>query len=55
MNKIIEVVTTPTKVTVGSNFTLRIKAQRYATYGELEEKLTYDDLQNYTYNQIKGE
>lgn len=53
MNKITEIITEPNKVFVGSVFKLKIKAIRYATYGELRTR-TYDQAKIYTYNQLKG-
>lgn len=53
--KIVEVQVEPSKVEVGSTFKLKIKAIRYATYGELKDKLTYTTLEDYTYGELKGE
>ena len=53
-NKIIEIITEPNKIYVGSSFKLKIKAIRYATYNEVKTK-TYNQIKSYTYNQLKGE
>lgn len=52
--KIIEILTEPEKIYAGSNFLLKIKAIRYATYEELKTK-TYNEVKNYTYSELKGE
>ena len=52
--KIIEMLIDPEKVYSGSNFLLKVKAIRYATYEELKTK-TYIDVKNYKYNELKGE
>ncbi len=54
-NKITEILVEPSKVTTGSTFTLKIKAIRYATYGEIKDRLTYTTLSYYTYGELKGE
>ena len=54
-NKITEVQVEPSQVEVGSTFKLKVKAIRYATYGEIGTKLTYDTLDDYTYQELKGE
>lgn len=54
-NKITEIIVEPSKVEVGPTFKLKIKAIRYATYQEIKDRLTYTQLKNYTYNQLKGE
>lgn len=54
-NKIVEIQVEPSRVEVGSTFKLKIKAIRYATYGEIKDKLTYTTLKDYTYGQLKGE
>ena len=52
--KIIEKITEPAKITVGSTFLLKIKAIRYSTYDELKEK-TYNQNKAYTYAELKGD
>ena len=47
-NKIIEIITEPSKIFVGSVFKLKTKAVRYITYNELKTK-------GFTYNNLKGE
>lgn len=54
-NKITEVQVEPSQVEVGSTFKLKVKAIRYATYDEIKTKLTYTTIENYTYNELKGE
>lgn len=54
-DKITRVLIEPSKIIEGSTFLLKIKAIRYATYEELKTKLTYTTLQDYTYDQLKGE
>ena len=54
-NKIINVLVEPSKVYQGSTFLLKIKAKRYASYDNIKNKLTYTTLEDYTYNQLKGE
>lgn len=53
-NKIIEIITEPSKIYVGFSFLLKVKAIRYMTYNELKTK-TYNQAKNYTYNEMKGE
>ena len=55
MQKIIEKIIEPSRIEVGSNFLLKIKAIRYATYGEVKNKATYDTMRQYSYNQLRGE
>lgn len=55
MNKIVEIQVEPSRVEVGSTFKLKVKAIRYATYDEIKTKLTYTTIENYTYNELKGE
>jgi len=55
MNKIIEKVVEPNKVTVGSTFLLKIKAIRYATFNEVKAKKNFNEIKLYTFNQLKGE
>lgn len=55
MSKIKEIILEPTKIEVGSNFLLKIKAIRYANYKEVKDRLTYTSIQQYTYSQLKGE
>ena len=54
MSKIIEKILEPSKIYVGSNFKLKIKAIRYAIYKELQKR-KYSDVKKVTYNQLKGE
>ena len=54
-NKITEILVEPSNVTAGSTFLLKIKAIRYATYGEIKDKTIYGTLDDYTYGQLKGE
>ena len=54
VNKIIEKILEPSRIETGSNFLLKIKAIRYATYEELKTK-TYNEVKNYTYSELKGE
>ncbi len=55
MQKIIEKIIEPSHIEVGSTFLLKIKAIRYATYQEIEDRLNYTTIQQYTYSQLKGE
>lgn len=55
MQKIIEKILEPSQIEVGSFFKIKIKAIKYATYNEIKNRLTYNTLKNYTYNQLKGE
>ena len=55
MSKITEIIVEPSKVVVSSTFKLKVKAIRYATYGELKTRLTYTTLENYTYGELKGD
>ncbi len=56
MSKIKEIILEPSKINAGSNFLLKIKAIRYATYQELKSKVTYTDVQDdYKYSDLKGE
>lgn len=55
MHKIIEKILEPSRIEVGSNFKLKIKAIRYATYNELKGRLNYTNIQNYEYKNLKGE
>lgn len=52
-NKIIEKILETTKIHVGSNFLLKIKAIRYATYAELKTK-TYNEIKTFTYKDLVG-
>ena len=54
-NKITNVLIEPSEIIEGSTFLLKIKAIRYATYDNIKNKLTYSELENYTYSQLKGE
>lgn len=54
MIKVIDKVVGPSKVLVGSTFLLKIKIFKGLTYNELKEK-TYNQADNYTYSQLKGE
>ena len=53
-NKIIEKILEPSKIYVGSNFLLKIKAIRYATYEEVKAR-TFNSIKSYTYKQLKGD
>lgn len=53
-NKIIEIITEPDKIRVGSTFLLKIKAIRYLTYDEVKTK-NYNKIKEFTYNEMKGE
>ena len=53
-NKIVEIITEPSKIEVGSTFLLKIKAIRYLTYDEVKAK-TYNQIKEYFYNELKGE
>lgn len=53
-NKIIEIITEPDKIRVGSTFLLKVKAIRYLTYDEVKTK-TYIQIKNFTYSEMKGE
>ena len=55
MSKIKEIILEPSKIYAGSNFLLKIKAIRYATYQELKQKKTYLTVQDYSYSNLKGE
>lgn len=55
MSKITEIILEPSKIYAGSNFLLKIKAIRYATYQELKQKKTYTETQDYSYSDLKGE
>lgn len=52
--KIIEKITEPAKITVGSTFLLKIKAIRYLTYAEVKTK-AYNEIKTYTYAELKGD
>lgn len=53
-NKIIEILTEPAEIRVGSSFKLKVKCIRYMTYNEVKTK-TYNQIKQYTYNELKGE
>lgn len=53
INKIVEIITEPNKVYVGSVFKLKIKAIRYATYEELKPK-TYNKVKSFSYKELGG-
>lgn len=55
MQKIIEKILEPSRIETGSNFKLKIKAIRYATYSEIKGRFHYDVLKKYQYNFLKGE
>lgn len=52
-NKIVEIITEPNKVYVGSVFKLKIKAIRHATYEELKPK-TYNEVKSFSYKELGG-
>ena len=54
MAKINEIIIEPSKIYVGSNFKMKIKAIRYATYNELKNK-TYNYSKKFKYKDLKGE
>lgn len=54
MNKILEIITEPSEIKVGSTFLLKVRTIRYLTYDEVKIK-TYDAIKQYTYNELKGE
>ena len=55
MNKIIDKITEPSRIEVGSSFLLKIKAIRYATYKEIQPK-TYQHVNDaFTYKELKGD
>lgn len=53
--KIIEKILEPSAIYTGSIFKLKIKAIRYATYHEVEDRFNYTTVQAYTYGELKGE
>lgn len=53
-NKIIEIITEPNKKYVDSVFNIKVKAIRYATYGELKNKIV-SKIATYTVAELKGE
>lgn len=53
-SKIKEKIIEPSRIETGSFFTIKIKAVRGATYNELKA-LTYEDVTDYTYGQLKGD
>lgn len=53
-NKIIEILTEPSKIHVGSTFLLKVKAIRYLTYEEIKPK-TYNNIKIFTYADLKGD
>lgn len=54
MQKILEKILEPSVIKTGSFFTLKIKVRRGITYGELKQ-MTYNDVQNYLYSELKGD
>lgn len=54
MNKIIEVITEPTKIQIGSIFKLKVKAINYLTYKEMKIK-NYNYFKSIKYGDLKGE
>lgn len=54
MNKIKEKIIEPARIEVGSIFKIKIKAIRGASYNELKS-LTYENIEDYTYGQLKGD
>ncbi len=52
--KIVEILTEPNEIHIGSSFKLKIKCIRYMTYDEVKTK-TYNAIKQYTYNELKGE
>ena len=54
MNKIKEIIVEPNKIYVGSNFKLKIKAIRYASYEEIMLE-DYEDVEAYNYSEMKGD
>lgn len=54
MSKILEKIIEPDKIHVNSEFLLKIKAIRYATYNELKLK-KYNSVKSFAYKDLKGE
>lgn len=54
MQKIIEKILEPSKIRTGSSFLLKVKAIRYATYGEVKTRKVLD-LKKFTVGQMRGE
>lgn len=54
MNKITEKIIEPSKVYAGSTFKLKIKAIRYMTYREIQNK-KYNNIDDFEYKDLKGE
>lgn len=55
MQKIVEKILEPSKIFTGSNFLLKIKAIRHATYNELLSKNFENIKNNFTYKNLKGD
>lgn len=55
MPRITEKIVEPSKIYVGSNFKLRIKAITYLNYDEVKTSFTYSELDNNNYSYLKGE
>lgn len=55
MYKIIEKILEPSHIEIGSNFKLKIKAVRYATYSELKDKKNYIQTRSFKYCDLKGD
>ncbi len=54
MSKILEKIIEPSKIEIGSNFLLKIKAIRYLIYREVKQK-SYGEIKSFTYKEMKGD
>ncbi len=52
-NKITEIILEPSKIIVGSNFKLKVKAIRYLICNETKTK-TCNEIKKFTCNEVKG-
>lgn len=55
MSKIKEIIVEPQPLYVNSNFKIKIKVERGVTFEELKNRMTFEDLKEYSFNELKGD
>lgn len=55
MSKIKEIIVEPQPLYVNSNFKIKIKVQRGMTFKELKDEITFNELKEYSFNELKGD
>lgn len=54
MNKIKDIILEPNEIPINTGFKIKVKAIRYATYGDLKQH-TCKEIKQFTVKQLKGE